>query len=706
MRPVPSRPLFAGVGVVGLLALAPGCVVRGIDGTPVSPGRPGANVAAIAAVIHAEASRTVDDERFEAATAADPDLRRRAVRALGRIGDDGARPRLVEATADADGGVRAAAVRALGSLPGGISLDALRTAAEDPDPAVRAAAADVLATGAGAPARDDVLSRLLDDGDADVRIRAATAAGVLPVGPDIVTALVGRSGDDDPDVRLAAMIALADLALPGSPVGAGTEAFRSRRAARDRLLELATDPSSDIRAQVARGLAVPISPSERSALVGLVADRNAAVRAHATRSLAFPGSPLPDLALERFDDPDLGVVAATFDALGAVGGMDAYRKLATGFLKHRDTVWLLPVGVRALFASEPDVAVMATEQYSAFPQAAPRAELCRSLGKIASKTPPSIKPRLETFASADVPEVREAAVEALEKFGAPLAELPTRTLADGDPRVRAALARAARARLQDPASPEIRDDAVAVLASIVPTADDDASAVARYDWITAAGAAATDPRMRETLVRVTGEGPPAHRALARDLLGEAVAAATPPPPPAGFDAAEIARWAARPRAAIVTVERPGFAPGRFVIALDVDAAPMAGWRFARLAAAGEFDGVAFDDLVPGVSIRLGDPADPRFDRCDRVWPAEPADGVAVPAGAVLADARAGGAGTGPWSIAFGARTERGAVTRIGRVVQNLSGVAARLLPGDRIVSIRIVEGDGTAPLPPAGADGT
>jgi len=32
-------------------------------------------------------------------------------------------------------------------------------------------------------------------------------------------------------------------------------------------------------------------------------------------------------------------------------------------------------------------------------------------------------------------------------------------------------------------------------------------------------------------------------------------------------------------------------------------------------------------------------------------------------------------------------------------VRNLDGVAARVLPGDRVVSIRIYEGDGTEPLP-------
>ncbi len=43
----------------------------------------------------------------------------------------------------------------------------------------------------------------------------------------------------------------------------------------------------------------------------------------------------------------------------------------------------------------------------------------------------------------------------------------------------------------------------------------------------------------------------------------------------------------------------------------------------------------------------------------------------------------------------------GRFTVLGKVVQNLPGVVMRLLPTDRIVSIRIYEGNGSEPLAPA-----
>jgi len=36
----------------------------------------------------------------------------------------------------------------------------------------------------------------------------------------------------------------------------------------------------------------------------------------------------------------------------------------------------------------------------------------------------------------------------------------------------------------------------------------------------------------------------------------------------------------------------------------------------------------------------------------------------------------------------------------GQVVQNLVGVVGQILPGDKIVSIRVYDGEGTEPLPP------
>ena len=54
---------------------------------------------------------------------------------------------------------------------------------------------------------------------------------------------------------------------------------------------------------------------------------------------------------------------------------------------------------------------------------------------------------------------------------------------------------------------------------------------------------------------------------------------------------------------------------------------------------------------------------------------------------------------GRWFVALSAVPQfEGRYTAFGNVVQNLPGVAALVLPGDRVVSVRIYEGDGSEPL--------
>ena len=57
--------------------------------------------------------------------------------------------------------------------------------------------------------------------------------------------------------------------------------------------------------------------------------------------------------------------------------------------------------------------------------------------------------------------------------------------------------------------------------------------------------------------------------------------------------------------------------------------------------------------------------------------------------------------SGEWVVTLSARPNYfGRYTRFGQVVQNLQGVAANVLPIDRVVSVRIYEGNGREPLPP------
>ena len=56
---------------------------------------------------------------------------------------------------------------------------------------------------------------------------------------------------------------------------------------------------------------------------------------------------------------------------------------------------------------------------------------------------------------------------------------------------------------------------------------------------------------------------------------------------------------------------------------------------------------------------------------------------------------------GAWFVTLADQPHlEGRYTAFGRVVQNFDGVCALMEPEDRIVSIRVYEGDGTEPLPP------
>jgi cyclophilin family peptidyl-prolyl cis-trans isomerase len=163
---------------------------------------------------------------------------------------------------------------------------------------------------------------------------------------------------------------------------------------------------------------------------------------------------------------------------------------------------------------------------------------------------------------------------------------------------------------------------------------------------------------------------------------------------------EILEWAAEPRAAIVTVERPGFMPGRFTVRLDTENAPLTAWNFAKLAEAGFYDGLPFHRLVPNSILQTGDPdgdglGGPGYVIRDEIHPHEFDAGTL----AMALPARDGSGSQ--WFVTLDAspvlaRTH----TAFGRVVQNFPGVVARVLPIDRVVSVVVYEGDGTEPLPP------
>jgi cyclophilin family peptidyl-prolyl cis-trans isomerase len=165
------------------------------------------------------------------------------------------------------------------------------------------------------------------------------------------------------------------------------------------------------------------------------------------------------------------------------------------------------------------------------------------------------------------------------------------------------------------------------------------------------------------------------------------------------DYVEILRWAAKPRAAIVTMHRSGFPPARFTLALDTATAPLACRNFALLADRGFYDGLVIHRAVPNFVVQDGDPrgdgnGDPGYSIRDEFGR------VAFLAGTV------GMAMDGPdtagsqWFVTLSAQPHLdGRYTAFGAVRQNFPGVVLRILPGDRVATIRSYEGNGSEPLP-------
>lgn len=128
-----------------------------------------------------------------------------AAETLGLSGVQAAAPRLIEWTSAADPQQRAIALRALAGLHSPRALELGARALGDAEPAVRAAAIALLAQ-AGAEAQS-VLLRALDDRDAGIRLAVVQALGAAPSAA-ILPELSELARDHDASVREASLRAL------------------------------------------------------------------------------------------------------------------------------------------------------------------------------------------------------------------------------------------------------------------------------------------------------------------------------------------------------------------------------------------------------------------------------------------------------------------------------------------------------------------
>jgi len=220
----------------------------------------------------------------------EPAVRGEIYRALGRLGDGRAQPRLVSCLhEESRAELRAACVAALGAMGSDGALDIiLGVLSADPEPIVRMRAVDALGY-VGNSRAVDALVGLLDEGNRPMSSRAIAALGRTG-NPAATEPLLNRLSQTESDLeRLFVVDALARVPAPENhePLKklleqAKTPALRSAitvalGAARDgraapTLIRLLEDPAPGVRYRALAGLAEIGSPEAAEAVAGLAYD--------------------------------------------------------------------------------------------------------------------------------------------------------------------------------------------------------------------------------------------------------------------------------------------------------------------------------------------------------------------------------------------------------------------------------------------------
>lgn len=271
-------------------------------------------------VSHGAQSTEIQEGRYEGRTFSDwrgdlrdpsPELRRRAVEALGHLGP-AAVPILIEALRDTDAEVRWWAVEVL-SWIGPAAKDAVPALVQtlgDDDKVLRMKAAMTLST-IGPAAKDAVaaLIKAMRDADRDVRMWSADALGLIaPTHKDGFVALTHALRDSDEGVRGIAASALRPSGSAAVPA----------------LIRAIEDPSPAVRQQVADALGAigPAAKDGVAALMKSLGDDQSVVRAASARALGKIGpaaqEAVPSL-IQILKDEDPKVWFASAQSLEAIG---------------------------------------------------------------------------------------------------------------------------------------------------------------------------------------------------------------------------------------------------------------------------------------------------------------------------------------------------------------------------------------------------
>lgn len=674
-----------------LLAIATGCaaphVVPPASTAPTPPPpAPDPAVRALAEILRAEDRRVVDDPLLARLGDADPAVRAKAVRALGRIGDPTSRPRIEAAATDADPRVRAASALALGLLGDPAGEPAAATLARDPDPAVRARAVEAIGR-MGAPAGGPLVVEALGDPIPTVRFEAALAAWKLRDPVPALDGLVHLLKDEDRAVRFASGYAIARLgSAPFVPASSGATVARlsesDLRRIRSAAAEAVGDPEAEVRMQVARALTQPATPAERTALGALVGDRDVRVRINSLRALSYPGAPLDPYLKRALLDRDRRVLRTVIEGLGRVGGVEAQKVLTDGIRGKGDrNPWVL----EAAHESLAEVAPSLRAEIGSLLASSPEETLRAAAGPIlAGADDPRAIEVAEHLVADPSPRVAAAAVPAAAKREGAIAGVLARAASAPDPVVRAAVAEALGRRIAD-------DGATALLERLWAAAASDPIPDARLEAVAAAAKAPDDPRAKAILDAARTD---------RDVVVRRRAGGGGPAVDLPIEHYEaIVRFARAPRAVVVVVRRGNLASGGFTLQLDTDEAPLASWNFWELASKGFYDGLVVHRVVPNFVVQDGDPrgdgwGGPGYAIRDEY-------GAAHFAGGTLGMASSGKDTAGSqWFVTVSAQPHLdGRYTVFGRVGRHFAEVVSRIEPGDRVV--KIVPYEGSAEEPPA-----
>jgi cyclophilin family peptidyl-prolyl cis-trans isomerase/HEAT repeat protein len=565
---------------------------------------------------------------------------------------------------------------------------------EDPDADVRASVAWSL----GRQGSAEGIAALLRDRDPRVVAAACLSAWRFPESPALIDALLERSGSEDAGTATAATHALARLASGHDGTGGILRsADRDRERIREGLVALADHADPAVRMQVAAGLDAPANEAEKTVLGELLRDPDLRVRVNAVRSLAYPGAPVDPHLRDASDDPSGQVTAALLDGLGVVGTTPA-ASLLLDLIGPNWPAWLRVRAIASLGRIDPDRLRSLTPRFLLDDDPRLGEAALRGLtGRRDPRTLDLFRQGLDESAS----PIRAAAVDGLAEAEVPLAEIRP-ALGSPDLAVRVAVARAVGSHLENGGDP---DEALEMLDRLweLSAADDPPSArMAVLDAVALGGAL---PPAREILMAGLADPDRRVRARAAELLRtvfdlDLLDRIGPPDGRSLADYHAIATWSLTSRAAIVTVQRAGFSPGRFTLALDAEQAPLTSWNFARLAEDGFYDGLAVFGLEPNGLVRTGDPRGDGLGGPGYSLRGEPSL-LPFEAGTLAMAAAQGGSNGSQWLVVHSARPRlAGRLTAFGRVVQNLPGVALLILPDDVVVSVEIYQGDGTEPLPP------